>query len=52
LLLGSRDALIVTPIVLVVVYLLCWKEEKELEREYGREYERYRRDVPMFIPRR
>ncbi len=49
---GSRDALLVTPIVFIVVYLLCWKEEKELLREFGRRYRRYREEVPMLIPRR
>ena len=51
-LLGSRDALLVTPIVLIVVYVICWKEEKELAKEYGREYRQYQKQVPMFIPRR
>ncbi len=51
-LLGSRDALLVSPIVLVVVYLISWKEEKELVKEYGREYLRYQKEVPMLIPRR
>ncbi|TRO57005.1 isoprenylcysteine carboxylmethyltransferase family protein [Candidatus Bathyarchaeota archaeon] len=51
-LLGSRDALLVTPIVLIVVYVICWKEEKELVKEYGREYRQYQKQVPMFIPRR
>lgn len=51
-LLGSRDALLVTPIVLIVVYLICWKEEKELVKEFGRQYLRYQKEVPMLIPRR
>jgi protein-S-isoprenylcysteine O-methyltransferase Ste14 len=51
-LLGSRDALLVTPIVLLVVYVICWKEEKELVKEYGREYHQYQKRVPMFFPRR
>jgi protein-S-isoprenylcysteine O-methyltransferase Ste14 len=50
-LLGSRDALLVTPIVLLAVYLLCWKEEKELIKEFGLEYKRYQDRVPMFIPK-
>jgi protein-S-isoprenylcysteine O-methyltransferase Ste14 len=51
LLLSSRDSLLVTPIVVCVVYLICWKEEKELVREFGDEYREYQRSVPMLIPR-
>ena len=51
LLLSSRDSLLVTPIVVCVVYLICWKEEKELLREFGDEYREYQRRVPMIIPR-
>jgi len=43
---------LVTPLVIIVNYILCWKEEKELIREFGEEYESYRKSVPMFIPRR
>lgn len=50
-LLGSRDALLVSPIVLVVIYLISWKEERELVKEFGREYLRYQREVPMLIPK-
>jgi protein-S-isoprenylcysteine O-methyltransferase Ste14 len=50
--LGSRDALLATPVVLLAVYILCWKEEKELVKEYGRQYIKYQKEVPMFIPRR
>ncbi len=50
LLLSSRDSLLVTPIVVCVVYLICWKEEKELVREFGDEYREYQRRVPMLIP--
>jgi hypothetical protein len=34
----------------VLQYLISWKEEKELIREFGREYVEYRRSVPMFLP--
>ncbi|HUV33808.1 MAG TPA: isoprenylcysteine carboxylmethyltransferase family protein, partial [Candidatus Desulfaltia sp.] len=50
LLLSSWDSLLVTPIVVCVVYLICWKEEKELVREFGDEYREYQRRVPMLIP--
>ncbi len=44
-------SLLVTPLVIIINYVLCWKEEKELVKEFGDEYESYRRSVPMFIPR-
>jgi protein-S-isoprenylcysteine O-methyltransferase Ste14 len=49
---GSRDALLVSPIVLAVIYLISWKEEKELVREFGRAYCQYQKEVSMLIPRR
>ncbi len=45
------NSLLVTPLVIVVNYILCWKEEKELVREFGEDYENYQKSVPMFIPR-
>jgi protein-S-isoprenylcysteine O-methyltransferase Ste14 len=50
-LLGSLDALLVTPVTLLVVYVVSWKEESELVREFGEDYKRYQAEVPMFIPR-
>ena len=50
-LLGSADALLVTPLVILIVYVISWKEEREMIREFGDEYRRYQREVPMFIPR-
>ena len=50
-LLGSRDSLLLTPIVLLIVYLICWKEEKELVKEFGIQYQKYRKETPMIIPR-
>ncbi len=44
-------SLIVTPLVVVINWLLCWKEEKELVREFGETYSQYRKQVPMFLPR-
>jgi protein-S-isoprenylcysteine O-methyltransferase Ste14 len=32
-------------------YITAWKEEKELVKEFGDEYERYKEEVPMFLPR-
>nr|MDO8044153.1 isoprenylcysteine carboxylmethyltransferase family protein [Candidatus Baldrarchaeota archaeon] len=50
-LLSSLYSLLSTPLIAVIVYLISWKEEKELTREFGEEYEKYRKNVPMFIPR-
>jgi len=49
-LLSAWYSLIVTPIVTLIIYLISKKEEEELLREFGREYEEYRKKVPMFIP--
>jgi len=37
--------------MVVLIYLLSWKEEEELIREFGKEYEDYKKKVPMLIPR-
>ncbi|MHA3963827.1 MAG: methyltransferase family protein [Candidatus Thorarchaeota archaeon SMTZ1-45] len=44
-------SLLVTPLVCGINYILCWKEEQELIREFGEEYLKYRENVPMLIPR-
>ncbi len=43
-------SLIVTPLVIIINYILCWKEEQELLQEFGEEYQKYREKVPMLIP--
>ncbi|MGY5881267.1 MAG: isoprenylcysteine carboxylmethyltransferase family protein [Candidatus Thorarchaeota archaeon] len=50
-LLSSFYSLLTTPVVILVNYILCWKEEKMLVREFGEDYENYQKSVPMFIPR-
>lgn len=45
-------SLLVTPLVLFINYVLCWKEEKELIREFGDEYLEYQKRVPMLLFRR
>ena len=50
-LLSSWYSLLVTPLMVVVVYLISRKEEEELIGEFGKEYEDYRKRVPMIIPR-
>ncbi|UCC58799.1 MAG: isoprenylcysteine carboxylmethyltransferase family protein [Candidatus Bathyarchaeum sp.] len=44
-------SLIFTPLMVVLIYLISRKEEKELIREFGKEYEDYKKKVPMLIPR-
>jgi len=44
-------SLLFTPLMLVFVYLISKKEEQELIREFGNEYEQYKKRVPMLIPR-
>lgn len=44
-------SLIITPLVIFYNYLTAWKEEKELIKEFGDSYEKYRNEVPMLFPR-
>ncbi len=44
-------SLLSTPLMVVLIYLISRKEEKELIREFGKEYEEYKKEVPMLIPR-
>lgn len=50
-LLSSFYSLLTTPLIILLIYLMSWKEEKELIREFGKEYEDYKKGVPMLIPR-
>jgi len=50
-LLSSLFSLICTPIVIVLNFLVAWKEEKELIKEFGKDYENYKEEVPMFFPK-
>ena len=49
-LLSASYALLSTPLMILLVYLISRKEEEELAKEFGREYEDYKRKVPMMIP--
>ena len=49
--LSGLFSLIVTPVIVVINFVIARKEEKELVREFGEEYEKYREQVPMFVPR-
>ena len=44
-------SILFSPIVIVINYILCWKEEQEMIREFGEAYLTYRETVPMLIPK-
>ena len=50
-LLSARDSLLLSPVVLVLLYIVCRKEEAELVNEFGEDYAEYRERVPMLLPR-
>lgn len=50
-LLSSFLSLITTPVIIILNFLISWKEEKELTKEFGKEYEDYKNIVPMFLPK-
>jgi len=51
LLLSAWYSLLSAPTMAMLVYLISRKEEEELFKEFGKEYEDYGKEVPMFIPR-
>jgi len=51
LLLSALGSLIVTPVMVLLIFLLSWKEEKELIREFGEVYRVYKKKVPILIPK-
>jgi protein-S-isoprenylcysteine O-methyltransferase Ste14 len=50
-LLSALYSFLLTPFMIVYLYLIAWKEEKELIKEFGKEYEDYKVRVPMLIPK-
>ena len=44
-------SLLSTPIMVLLVFLISKKEEKELATEFGEQYQDYAKKVPMFLPR-
>ena len=40
-----------TPILISLIYLISKKEEDELVKEFGKEYEDYQKKVPMLVPK-
>jgi len=51
LILSSLFSLIFTPLVILLNFLVSWKEEKELIKEFGEDYTKYKEKVPMFVPK-
>jgi len=49
--LSAWFSLLFTPVMVALIYLLSRKEEEELIREFGKEYEDYKKRVPMLMPR-
>jgi len=49
-LLSVLYSMLFTPVLIVIIYLISKKEEDELIKEFGRDYEGYRKKVPMLIP--
>lgn len=43
--------LIMFPLILFMYYRLVRREEKDMEKEFGREYVLYRERTGMFLPR-
>jgi protein-S-isoprenylcysteine O-methyltransferase Ste14 len=37
--------------MIALIFLISRKEEEELIREFGKEYEDYAKNVPMIVPR-
>ena len=44
-------SMLFTPVLAVLIYQISKKEENELIKEFGKEYEDYKQEVPMLIPR-
>jgi protein-S-isoprenylcysteine O-methyltransferase Ste14 len=44
-------SLLLTPLMVIVIYLISKKEEEELIKEFGIEYKDYKKKVPMLIPK-
>ena len=50
-LLSATYSLLFTPLMVTLIYLISRKEEEELTKEFGKEYENYKKKVSMLIPR-
>ncbi len=43
-------SVILFPVIVVVYTLLAYREEREMLKQFGDQYRRYREQVPMFFP--
>lgn len=50
-LLSATCSLLFTPLMVTLICLISRKEEEELTKEFGEEYENYKKKVSMLIPR-
>ena len=50
-LLSAWFALLSTPVLFLMLFLMARKEETELVQEFGQDYAAYRRKVPMLVPK-
>ena len=50
-LLSALYSFLLTPFMFIYLYIIAKKEEKELIREFGSDYEEYRAKVPMLLPK-
>lgn len=48
---SASYSLLSTPLMAAIIYIISWKEERELTREFGKQYEEYKKKVSMFAPR-
>jgi len=50
-LLAGFYSLLTSPLIIFYNYITAWKEEKELIKEFGGEYKKYKEKIPMFLPK-
>ena len=50
-LLSALYSILFTPLMVAIIYLISRKEEEELVKEFGKEYQDYREEVPMLAPK-
>jgi len=50
-LLSASLSVLSTPLIAMLIYFVSRKEEEELIKEFGKEYEDYKKRVPMLMPR-
>lgn len=47
---SASYALLFTPALIAIIFLISYKEEEELIKEFGTEYDKYKRKTSMFLP--